>query len=142
MPIILYFAGLFTLILIINILMQKIFHIFGGWSKLEKDFTYTQPFIGGFYKWQSIVMNGLKYKGSIHLGISEDGFYIKQVFFIGIFAKPLLIPWEELSYSISKYKNIWGTIFYSLNIKSQPKVVITINEKVLAKLGNRVLIVE
>ncbi len=133
-----YFTGLFLFGVTMNIIMQKIFHTFGSWSKLERSFIYQKLFTGKYYQWQSITINRMRYKGSIHIGVDNNGLYMKQFFLIGLFAKPILIPWEKLSYSKSTSRNIWSMSFYTLYIENNPKITITISQNLLDKLEGRV----
>jgi hypothetical protein len=75
-----------------------------GWGVLAKHYLNKSDFQGELFRFRSGQMGKANYGGCLVLGTNPRGFYL-TLFWLSRFAHPaLLIPWEDITVTITKQR--------------------------------------
>lgn len=99
------FIQTFLLVIFGLFFLSWLFSKTSGWSELSKKYKAQQ------YSPTSVLINQ---KGAfedsfvirtLNIGVSEEGLYLSSSLITEQFTEPLLIPWDEISYSVADRSN-------------------------------------
>lgn len=77
------------------LLVVNLIALASGWKLLAKRFRPQLPFPGPVWKWQSAMLRGARYNGSLNIGADPMGMFLAVMPIFRAGHPPLLIPWIE-----------------------------------------------
>lgn len=67
-----------------------------AWTDLVDKYALTENFDGKKLGVISAKINSVSYSNALVLKYNEQGFFLKPIFILSLFHKPILIPWKEI----------------------------------------------
>ena len=106
-----------------------------GWLKLAERYRPKQPFEGTRVGWQSAIFNGFAFTGTLNLGVTQRGLYLRGGILLRAFHPALVVPWEELGANRFERSHTSG---YALTFKSFPEMSCELSDASIQRLGQGV----
>ena len=108
--------------------------VFGGWRQLSKCYRSTGFFKGRKFYFQSAAMRLLTgYNRVLILGINSEGLYLSILFLFRVGHPPLLVPWEDISWTEKPGRFFGG---FKLQFASCPSIPFLISRRLMEKIAN------
>lgn len=82
------------------------------WPRLARQFPAPDsPVLEERKNFERAEINGVRYKGAITIGRSEEGLYLKPFWLFGFLSKPILIPWAVIRVGERPKKSVLRSLY-------------------------------
>ncbi len=102
-----------------------------GWFKLAERYRLQEPFEGTRYGLQSAIFNGFAFTGTLNLGVTERGLYLRGGLLLRAFHPALVIPWQELGAGRFERSHTSG---YALTFAPFPEMSCELSDATIQRL--------
>ncbi len=107
--------------------------VFGGWRQLSQHYRSTGLFKGQRFYFQSAAMRlRVSYNSVLILGINSEGLYLSILFPFRIGHPPLLVPWEDISWTEKPGRFLGG---FKLQFAKCPSIPFLISRRMMEKVA-------
>lgn len=110
--------------------------VFSGWRQLSQYYRSSGLFKGRRFYFQSAAMRlRASYNSAFIVGVSSEGLYLSILFLFRVGHPPLLVPWEDISWT-EKPGRFWGG--FKLQFARCPSIPFLISRRLMEKIANAV----
>jgi hypothetical protein len=103
-----WFAGVVAIWLVVCPILSRM----GGWGLLARRFRCRGKFTGTTWMGQDGMMGGIApYRKCLTVGGNSDGLYVATALILRFGHPPLLIPWNEVTYTKAPFFTVPGVQF-------------------------------
>jgi hypothetical protein len=104
----------------------------GGWAALARKFRSQATFNGSKWRGESGYMRGIAhYNHCLVIGANPEGLYLSVFFLFRVSHPPLLIPWNEVTFSKSR---VFFVAMVCLQLGREHPVPLSIRESLANKI--------
>ena len=122
---------------VVWVLVLKALAVASGWERLAARFEMRGEFTGERLRFQSAVLNGVRFNNAFAVGVSPRGLYLAPFVLLRAFHKPLLIPWSEIR--AAGMRRLWAS-GYRLTFRSVPGVRMDVTDALFERMAAHVKI--
>ena len=103
-----------------------------GWLRLADVYRLDGSFEGSRFGLQSAIFNGFAFTGTLNVGVSRQGLYLRGGPLLRPFHPPLLIPWTKLTAERFERSHSSG---YTLRFSGFPDMACELGDACLRRLS-------
>ena len=108
--------------------------IFSGWRQLSRHYRSNGLFGGHRFYFQSAAMRlRASYNRVLIVGVNSEGLYLSILFPFRVGHPPLLVPWEDISWTEKPGRFFGG---FKLQFARSPSIPFLISRRLMEKIAN------